>query len=73
MVTQIISLLEENIRDNEIDYWMYATLATCYLCLEDEKNYQKYEAEFLANTTIEWEIETYKNTIADTKKILTIE
>lgn len=52
---------------------MYATLATCYLCLEDEKNYQKYEAEFLANTTIEWEIETYKNTIADTKKILTIE
>lgn len=70
---EIISLLEENIRDNEIDYWMYATLATCYLCLEDEKNYQKYEAEFLANTTIEWEIETYKNTIADTKKILTIE
>lgn len=28
---------------------------------------------FLANTTIEWEIETYKNTIADTKKILMIE
>lgn len=51
---------------------MYATLATCYLCLKDEKNYQKYEAEFLANTTIEWEIETYKNTIADTKKILMI-
>lgn len=42
---------------------MYATLATCYLCLKDEKNYQKYEAEFLANTTIEWEIETYKNTM----------
>lgn len=58
---------------NEINYWMYATLATCYLCLKDEKNYQKYEAEFLANTTIEWEIETYKNTIADTKKILMIE
>lgn len=70
---EIISLLEENIRDNEINYWMYATLATCYLCLKDEKNYQKYEAEFLANTTIEWEIETYKNTIADTKKILMIE
>ena len=52
---------------------MYATLATCYLCLKDEKNYQKYEAEFLANTTIEWEIETYKNTIVDTKKILMIE
>lgn len=70
---EIISLLEESIRDNEINYWMYATLATCYLCLKDEKNYQKYEAEFLANTTIEWEIETYKNTIADTKKILMIE
>ncbi len=55
---EIISLLEENIRDNEINYWMYATLATCYLCLKDEENYQKYEAEFLANTTIEWEIET---------------
>lgn len=69
---EIISLLEENIRNKEINYWMYATLATCYLRLNDEKNYQKYEAAFLASTEIQWQIETYKNTIADIKKILNI-
>lgn len=37
-----------------------------------EKNYQKYEAAFLASTEIQWQIETYKNTIADIKKILNI-
>lgn len=69
---EIISSLEENIRNKEINYWMYATLATCYLRLNDEKNYQKYEAAFLASTEIQWQIETYKNTIADIKKILNI-
>lgn len=69
---EIISSLEENIRNKEINYWMYATLATCYLRLNDEKNYQKYEAAFLASTEIQWKIETYKNTIADIKKILNI-
>lgn len=67
---EIISLLEESIKENEINYWMYATLATCYLCLKDEINYQKYESEFFANTTIPWEIETFKNTIADTRELL---
>lgn len=70
---EIISLLEENIRYNEINYWMYATLATCYLRLNDEKNYKKYEAVFFANTTIPWQIETYRKTIDVTKKILMIE
>lgn len=69
---EIISSLEENIRNKEINYWMYATLATCYLRLNDEKNYQKYEAAFLASTEIQWQIETYKNTIVDIKKILNI-
>ena len=69
---EIISSLEENIRNKEINYWMYATLATCYLRLNDEKNYQKYEAAFLASAEIQWQIETYKNTIADIKKILNI-
>lgn len=70
---EIISLLEENIRYNEINYWMYATLATCYLRLNDEKNYKKYEAVFFANTAIPWQIETYRKTIDVTKKILMIE
>ncbi|WP_339125461.1 tetratricopeptide repeat-containing protein [Fusobacterium nucleatum] len=70
---EIITIIENDLKKGEINYWMYATLATCYLCLKDEKNHQKYETEFFANTAIEWEIETYKNTIADTKKILMIE
>ena len=66
--TEIISLLKESIKENEVDYWMYATLATCYLCLGDEANYQKYESEFLANAAFSWEVDTFKNTIADTRK-----
>ena len=49
------------------------TLATCYLCLMDKENYQKYEEKFLSKTNIEWEIKTYKTTIIDIKKLLGIE
>lgn len=70
---EIVLILEEKIRENEENYWMYATLATCYLCLMDKENYQKYEEKFLSKTNIEWEIKTYKTTIIDIKKLLGIE
>ena len=70
---EIVFILEEKIRENEENYWMYATLATCYLCLMDKENYQKYEEKFLSKTNIEWEIKTYKTTIIDIKKLLGIE
>ena len=65
---KIISIIEENIVKNDTDYWMYATLAACYLYLQDEVNYRKYEEKFLACTNAEWEIETYHNTVSDIKQ-----
>lgn len=67
---KIILILEENLRENEINYWMYATLAICYLILKDEINYKKYEEKFLENTSIQWERDTYKRTLDDTRRLL---
>ena len=67
---KIILILEEKLRENEINYWMYATLAICYLILKDEINYKKYEEKFLENTSIQWERDTYKRTLDDTRRLL---
>ena len=68
--TTIIQLLENSVKRNEIDCWMYATLSTCYLCLNDEINYKKYRKDFFANTNVKWQRKTYENTIDDIKRIL---
>lgn len=70
---EIIVILQQQIHDNEINYWMYATLAVCYLCLNDMKNFNKYGEKFLENNPHVWEIDTFNNTVSDAKKILSID
>lgn len=44
--SEIIDLLLAQIRDNEIDYWMYATLSTSYYVIGNIKNHKEYEKLF---------------------------
>lgn len=69
---EIIKLLEQKIQEGEINYWMYASLAVSYLCVGDQTNYKKYEKEFLKNTSVDWEVSTYKDTITDIEELLSI-
>ena len=69
---EIINILEKKIKEGEISYWMYASLSVSYLGAGDTINYIKYEEEFLKSTSNGWEISTYKDTITDIKKLLSI-
>ncbi|RXM44962.1 TRAFs-binding domain-containing protein [Flavobacterium sp. YO12] len=39
--------------------WIYASLANCYLSLNNEEEFEKYEKLFLEKAKADWEIETY--------------
>lgn len=69
---EIINLLEQKLQEGEINYWMYASLAVSNLCVGSQMNYKKYEEEFLKNTSVDWEISTYKDTITDMQELLSI-
>lgn len=67
---EIIAIIEHKIQEGEINYWMYATLAVCFLAINDIPNYEKYEKEFIKNTPVEWEIKSHKDTVSDLKELL---
>lgn len=67
---QIIESLQEVIMDEEVNYWVYATLSTSYKVLGDEENYQKYREFFMKNITADWEIDTYQDNLKKINKLL---
>ena len=60
-IIQIVRKLEEdedyNIRSDL--KWIFASLANCYLALENKDEFKKNEALFLAKKPLEWELKTY--------------
>lgn len=67
---ELIDLLLPKIAEGEINYWMYATLATSYFCLEDKNNHIKYENLFFNNLSSDWEKETYNSNLDIIKQCL---
>lgn len=45
--------------------WIYATLAHCYFATGDQENFQMYKDEFIKQNPLEWEIETFSDSIAN--------
>jgi len=66
---EIISIVQTSLDDDEENYWMYATLATAYLYLDNQENHDKYQSLFYDNLQADWEKKTYQETIEDIKSI----
>ncbi|SHN12438.1 TRAFs-binding domain-containing protein [Flavobacterium xinjiangense] len=49
--------------------WIYATNANCYLALNQIELFEEFENLFYQIADIDWEIETYKNSLEHIKKI----
>lgn len=61
---KIIEIIDGLILDEDFSLrsdlkWIYATLANCYLALNDIPNFEKKEELFKALSPEEWELETY--------------
>ncbi len=67
---EIIEIIESNLRDDEVNYWMYATLSVCYFCLGDNENCNKYQVKFYESCRAGWEKQTYIDTIDELKNII---
>ncbi|MDY3596975.1 TRAFs-binding domain-containing protein [Anaerotignum sp.] len=57
--SEIIDLLLAELKNGEIDYWMYATLSTSYYVTGDNEKHKEYEKLFLTHLSADWEKETY--------------
>jgi tetratricopeptide (TPR) repeat protein len=71
---EILEIIEK-LRDDE-DFeirsdlkWLYATLSHCNFALGNEELHQEYHQKFLDLKPIEWEIQTYDDSLAHIKSI----
>lgn len=58
------------LKKEDINYWMYATLATSYFCVGNMEQYKHYEQEFFDNTRDNWEQESYRENLKMVKTSL---
>lgn len=67
---EIIGILKGSIEENEVNIWMYATLAVCYFTLGDFGNYEVWREKFIGSGVPDWEQETFNSTISDIKGLI---
>lgn len=67
--TELISIINNSLNEEEINYWMYATLSVSHYYLGDNINYEKYRDMFYDKSQSECEKETFIKTIEEIKKL----
>lgn len=67
---EIAVIIEQNLKVNEITFWMYATLSICYYCLNDSEKHLKYQEIFFSQCAANWEKQTYLETLDELKSLL---
>jgi len=61
IVSTLLDIIEYEDFDTRIDrMWIYATLSHCYLALSNDEKHQKFEALFMSESPIEWQVKTYE-------------
>ena len=72
---EIIEIIHKLKEDNDFELrsdllWIYATLSNCYLGLKDNLNHQVYDDKFYGLNPLEWQIETYKESLKKLSELL---
>lgn len=62
---KIIEIIELNLKVEESNIWMYATLAVSYFVLSDMVQYEKYREIFFSKCETNWQRNTFLDTIKD--------
>ncbi|MEN9865187.1 MAG: hypothetical protein RL748_777 [Pseudomonadota bacterium] len=70
----IVQILSEVISSTSFDdrsdkKWIFATMANCHFALGDEESGNKYEANFLAASPVDWEVKTYNDSKAQVQAL----
>lgn len=67
---EIINIIKSELKEDEINFWMFATLSISHFVLGDMKNFEKYQKKFLEQCNVEWQQNTYFETVEELKVIL---
>jgi tetratricopeptide (TPR) repeat protein len=66
---EVISIIESSLLEEEVNYWMYATLSTAYFYLDNLEKYIEHQTNFFNKVEAGWEKQTYRKTIEELEKI----
>lgn len=61
IIESLESISPEELLTREDAKWIYATLSTCYLAIEDTQKSSEYKELFMSKDPETWEIETFEN------------
>lgn len=67
--SEVISIIESSLLEEEENYWMYATLSTAYFYFDNNEKYIEHQKNFFEKLKAEWEKQTYRKTIEELEKI----
>lgn len=67
---EIIKIVLESLEEEDVEEtkWKYATLSNCYLSLGETGEHEKYEALFLAQKPLKWEVDSYNKSLEKVKE-----
>jgi len=61
IVSTLMNIIEYEDFDTRIDrMWIYATLSHCYFALKNDEEHNKYEALFMNESPLGWQVKTYE-------------
>jgi len=70
IISTLLDIIEfEDIATRIDRKWIYATLSHCYFVLKDDDEHKKYEALFLSESPVVWEINTYEKSKEEINKL----
>lgn len=67
--SEVASIVESSLLEEEENYWMYATLSTAYFYLDDQAKYIEHKMNFFNKAEAEWEKQTYSRTIEELGRV----
>lgn len=71
---EIIEIVEELMDDEDFEIrsdvkWIYATLSNCYFAIGNEEKHIHYENLFMGQKPLDWEIQTYNDSLEHLKTL----
>lgn len=70
IIEKLIDIEDEELENREDKKWIYATLSTCYMALDNDDKAELYKDKFKETEPVPWELETFQDSREKLKRLL---
>lgn len=70
IIKELIDIEDEELENREDEKWIYATLSTCYMALDNDDKAELYKDKFKELKPVPWELETFQDSREKLKDLL---